>query len=119
MGRSETVTSDDKVLSKVNRFFSQNHNYGYVDFHTHSTGTIEEFGEHYVYNFSDGDKRAIKRNGLDNPDYRHMLITPERVKLVRYDRRTDSIVDLPIPRQVDSDMLRLLREYVSRSLDLL
>jgi len=119
MGSPGKITSDDKILSEVNRFFDQNTNYGYVDFHTHSVGTIEEYGEHYAYNFSDADESQIRKNGLDNPDYRQMLITPKRVRLVRYDRRTDSIIDLPIPRQVDVKVLYTLREYISRFLDVL
>ena len=119
MGGPGSVTQDDKILSEVNRFLGQNHNYGYVVFHTHSIGTIEEYGEYYAYNFSDTDESRIRKNGLDDADYREMLITPKRVRLIRYDRRTDSIVDLRIPRQVDSDTLRLVREYVSRFLDVL
>lgn len=118
-GKPGKVTSDGRILSNVNKFLEQNPNYGYVEFHTHSTGTIKMFGNKYNYALSDGDVPEIRSATLDDPDYRHLLITPKLLRLVRYDRRTDSIVELPIPRQVDLDLLYQLREYISRSLNLL
>lgn len=118
-GSPGTVTSDKNVLRKVNGFLEQNPNYGYVEFHTHSIGTIRRFGDRYNFEFSPGDIDMIKESASDYPDYRHMLITPKKIKLVRYDRTTNSIVDLPIPRQVNLDMLYQLRSYISKSLELL
>ena len=123
-GNPGGVITDEKIREDVNRFLELSTNYGYVDFHTHSVGTIR-IDDTYAYDFSeDPDIISIKRKGLNDPDYRHLLITPRRTRLVRYNIRTDSIVDLPTPRQFNSrhknsKTLYLLREYISRWIDLL
>ena len=73
-GSEENVSVDSNVSEAVKDLVSNYSKYRFVDFHTHSIGTIHEYGPKYAKGWSDWDKRNIKNAG---EGYIGMLITPE------------------------------------------
>jgi hypothetical protein len=69
----------------INEFFKMNPDYNYVEFHTHSRGTIEKYGQHYARNFSPGDLKVLRDKSDNSSDYMSMLITPEKKLLYGID----------------------------------
>ncbi len=61
----------------VNEFLKVNPDYNYVEFHTHSRGTVEKYGQHYARAFSEGDMGAFQEKLNNSIDYMSMLVTPE------------------------------------------
>jgi len=57
-----------------------NPDYNYVEFHTHSRGTIETFGQYYARSFSKGDLKVIEDKLKRSRDYVSMLVIPRRQK---------------------------------------
>jgi len=53
--------------------------YNFIDFHTHTFDTVREFGSYYNYNFSEQDRSTIQDNFRVNPEYIHLLFTPQKV----------------------------------------
>ncbi len=86
------VPGDIRRNMVVNTFLERNPDYRFVDFHTHSKGTIAKYGKYYLSNFSPGDEEAIRDSFKNNPDYRHLLVTPARFKLVGRNPHTGEVV---------------------------
>lgn len=80
-------------LEVVNEFFRMNPTYHYVEFHTHSVGTINTYGQYYARNFSEGDKSSLQGKLNDDPNYLHLLVTPKTKLLWGSDNPELLIVD--------------------------
>jgi len=83
-------------LEVLNEFFRRNTNYHYVEFHTHSQGTIHTFGEYYADHFSEGDRISLNDKLRDDERYLHLLVTPKTKLLWGNDNpRLINIEDFP------------------------
>ncbi len=95
VGGSGHVGASEESRSIVEGVQNKLGNSGYIEFHTHSRGTIAQFGRHYATNFSSGDLESIKASSHADPNYRHLLVTPERMMLARYDADARNLAGIP------------------------
>ncbi|HLC58351.1 MAG TPA: hypothetical protein VJI68_00670 [Candidatus Nanoarchaeia archaeon] len=103
-GTSDALTSaDPRMLSLANKFFEQNHTYGFVEFHTHTEETVRRHGIHYAFNLSDGDIETITRNYAGSKTYRHFLVTPNVLKLHKMEGNNVVPISYMTPKTVDKD----------------
>lgn len=79
----------------VNAFLERFAHYSFIKFHTHSNGTIAEFGRYYAFNFSSSDEKIIETQLRDDPRYMALLVTPET----------------KILRGIDNPKLRVVNQY--------
>lgn len=79
----ENTTHDRTRLESINIFLTENPRYRFVEFHTHTERTVQQYGGQYARDLSEGDKTTILDNyGSDN-SYRHLLVTPETLRLYK------------------------------------
>ncbi len=81
VGTEERVQSSPERLEVANEFLRINPQYHYVEFHTHSEGTIRRYGDYYATHFSPGDFATMRNKLRDDQRYIHLLATP-RMKLI-------------------------------------
>ncbi len=93
VGSAGHVQAQLERLEVANEFLRRNRNYNFVRFHTHSRGTIENFGNYYAKYFSAQDISEIKKEIMRNPDHIEMLVTPETKLLSGIDNPHLIIVD--------------------------
>lgn len=79
-GSEGYVKSDSKKIRVFNKFMEESDTDGFIEFHTHSQGTINQFGQYYAKNFSEGDMRTFQQMKSEDPRYISMLFTPTRIK---------------------------------------
>jgi len=77
LGSAGHVQSDSRKVEIVNRFFEKYPNYKYVKFHTHTIGTIRQYGDWYAEHFSKGDTDGYIEQLRDNSEFIAMLVTPK------------------------------------------
>ncbi len=77
------TTSNSNQLRLFDAFLKQNPNYGFLEFHTHTEGTIRQYGSYYAQNLSDGDIATLRDNYSGNDSYRHLLVTPHVLRLYK------------------------------------
>lgn len=77
VGDEGHVQAEPQRLEVVNEFFARNPQYRYVEFHTHSYGTLAKFGMYYARNFSGGDMDSIRDKFAHDEGYIHMLVIPK------------------------------------------
>ena len=92
IGTEGHVQSAPERIHVVNEFLNINPEYNFVKFHTHSTGTIKEYGDYYAMNFSQGDLAEFKSQFKDNPEYIALLATPKTKLLCGLDNPQLEIV---------------------------
>ena len=115
-GTEGSVVSIDERIEIANEFFKVHPEYKYIEFHTHSTGTIQRFGEHYATHFSEGDLANIRARLDEDQNYIAMLVTP-KTKLVAGNSAIASkvIADKDFPdydakkRAIDEEITRIAR----------
>ncbi len=96
IGNEGQVQAAQGRLGIVNEFFKRNNQYHGVEFHTHSKGTIHQFGEYYADHFSDGDRISLNDKLRDDERYLHLLVTPKTKLLYGNDNpRLINIEDFP------------------------
>lgn len=93
VGTEGNVTQLPGRLEVVNEFLDKNPDYKYVQFHTHSKGTIRKYGQYYARNFSEQDYENIHHNLKDDENYMAMLVTSETKILEGIDNPRLNIVD--------------------------
>lgn len=82
-GTEGNVSPAKSIVNAVNELLDNYPRYRFIDFHTHSVGTIRNHGDYYANNWSDGDLQNFKDQG---EGYTAMLVTPEKVLLKRNGR---------------------------------
>ena len=93
IGTQSHVQALPRRLDLLNEFFRRNPGYNFVKFHTHSQGTINEFGEYFTNNFSSGDIRSYEEQLKTNHDFIGMVVTPRTKLLYAPDNPTIRVVD--------------------------
>jgi len=76
-GTPSHVEPQQDKLDVLHQFMEDNPEYRGIVYHTHSEGTLDEFGEVYSHNFSPGDISSIE--GTKPPQYEdwELLFTPD------------------------------------------
>jgi|GEM_PF-1497454 len=82
-GTEGNVSPAKSIVNAVNELLDNHARYRFIDFHTHSVGTVRNHGDYYANNWSDGDLQNFKDQG---EGYTAMLVTPEKVLLKRNGR---------------------------------
>lgn len=85
IGSEGKVQSEEMKSKAVFGFLKENPEYNFIKFHTHTVGTVEQFGDKYAREFSQGDISGIKERLKDDPHYMAMLVTPETYLLTGKD----------------------------------
>lgn len=76
-GDAGSVEPEKERVEVLNEFLRMNPEYRFVEFHTHSKGTLKAYGDQYARSFSFGDIRAIQGQIERDSQYMHLLVTPE------------------------------------------
>ena len=76
-GDAGSVEPEKERVEVLNKFLRMNPEYRFVEFHTHSKGTLKAYGNRYARSFSFGDIRAIHSQLERDSQYMHLLVTPE------------------------------------------
>jgi len=76
-GTPGRVESLEEGRLMVEEFLKRNPNYDYIEFHTHSVGTLRDYGEDYGWEFSDIDRQNINEAVAEKSNYIQMLVTPK------------------------------------------
>ncbi len=108
VGDSFNASDDPARLAVLNRFLKLNPSYGFIHTHTHSKGTIRDYGEHVARGFSGRDMQEIEKNIAENRDYMAMLITPEGIALEGYDDPQLIVTDFPHREKEVQDALKII-----------
>lgn len=93
VGSEGYVQADSTKVRIINRFLEENPDYRFVKFHTHTKGTLVQFGEKYARQFSKGDISVIKEQFKHDPGFIAMLVTPETILLSGLDNPKLSVVE--------------------------
>lgn len=99
-GDISNTSPDEQRLDVAQTFLDNFPEYGFVQFHTHSSGTISQFPS-VARSFSDGDRRSIEQILEKNPEYLHLLATPE--------------VQIMYGQTDDVELINSSNEYLNRS----
>ena len=70
------VSADPERVEIVNRFLDKHEEYRFIKFHTHSKGTIAQFGDYYATHFSQSDLDIYNEQLAMEPEFIGMVITP-------------------------------------------
>jgi len=81
VGSAGHVIADPDELRVLNEFFQKNQDYRFIKFHTHSKGTLEQFGEQFATSFSSGDIEAYDEQIERDNRFIGMLVTPSDMLL--------------------------------------
>ncbi len=81
IGQEIHVQAEQQRMDIANKFFTENPEYRFVKFHTHSKGTLRKFGDYCANHFSEGDIRSYEEQLRMNPEFIGMVVTP-RTKLL-------------------------------------
>lgn len=81
-GTAGKVEQIPKGIEVANIFLENNRSYKPIQFHTHSRGTLNMYGEAYAWNFSAQDISFIDEQLKQNPSYLALLATP-KTKILR------------------------------------
>jgi hypothetical protein len=76
-GTPGQVESQQEKLDVLHQFMEENPEYRGIVYHTHSEGTLDEFGEVYGHNFSPGDMASIEDTKPPKYDDWELLFTPD------------------------------------------
>lgn len=115
IGTEEQVRSSPERLQVANEFLRINPQYHYVEFHTHSEGTIGRYGDYYAGHFSNGDFATMKSKLRDDQRYIHLLATP-RMKFIFGVDNPELVVlnDFPGYRERSLEVNRAINEIARR-----
>ena len=92
-------------------FLKENPEYGFVEFHTHTKNTIKKYGEYHAKNLSANDIEAILKNYCSNDIYRHLLVTPQVLKLHKINGK--SIIPISFSLIEDIELQQELEDSVN------
>ncbi len=76
-GTPGRVEPQQEKLDVLHQFMEDNPEYRGIVYHTHSEGTLEEFGEIYGHNFSPGDMPQISSEKPSGYEDWELLVTPD------------------------------------------
>ena len=93
VGSPGHVQADPEKMEVANQFFKTHSDYRCVKFHTHTKGTIAQFGEQYAREFSEKDIEGIQEQLHHDREFIAMLVTPEKRLLSGIDNPQLHIVD--------------------------
>ena len=93
-GSPDHVFPDDAKLNAINRLLQENQEtIGAIDFHSHTIGTVSQYGSYYGENFSGGDNQSLV-NGVDRVRlYKHVLFTPTNILTFGMDNPQFAVAD--------------------------
>lgn len=75
-GTRDNVQAQPSRHNALEKFLRYNKEFDYTIFHTHSRGTIEEYGDLYLTRFSEGDMRGIREVMEKHSGWWEILVTP-------------------------------------------
>ena len=82
-GSSGRTGVDDNKLKAINKLLAERNDVGIIEFHTHTTGTIRDYGQYFTDHFSSGENgdfgtlsKNVNRYGSA---YKHVLFTPTHI----------------------------------------
>lgn len=78
VGDEQSVDPSSRKYDALNELLNKHKKYEYVDFHTHSRGTINKYGDGYGKDWSRGDIDNFERA---SDGYIGMLFTPDTIKI--------------------------------------
>jgi len=93
VGSPGHVQADPEKMEVANQFFQNYPDYRLVKFHTHTKGTVAQYGERYATKFSEGDIEGVKEQLRQDPEFISMLVTPEKTLLSGIDNPQLDIVE--------------------------
>ncbi len=91
-GKVNQVSTLPTRLAVLNEFYKLVPAMKYVEFHTHSAGTIRDCGEYYARNFSGQDQQMMLERFSDDPAYLHLLFTPVKKILASCDDSQATVI---------------------------
>ena len=92
-GTSGHVQAEPQRIEVVNEFFQRHPDFHHVKFHTHSKGTIRQFGEYFAAHFSEGDIDNYREQLKHDSDFIGMVVTPSVKLLYAPDNPILKVVD--------------------------
>ncbi len=115
------VTSHPERVDIVNEFFRINPEYGYIKFHTHSIGTIQQFGDYYARHFSQKDIELMQKQIQSDDRFIAMLVTLEKKLLCGIDNpyliiEDNTPLSIHKERSIDTS-IRCIAKQLGYSLD--
>lgn len=78
IGDEQNVDPNSTKYDALRELLNKYQKYDYVDFHTHSRGTIDKYGDKFGQGWSERDRENIRSK---SDGYIGMLFTPETVKI--------------------------------------
>ncbi len=92
-GDERHVSADPQHILILNAFFRSNHSYRVIKFHTHTSRTMQRFGQHHNTNFSRADIREYDKQLQYDPEFIGMVVTPHTKLLYAPDHPTLHLIE--------------------------